>query len=543
MARLFTIKEGFENLGALKSGGQASVFKVRREDGAVSAIKVLFTPIISESDKAYRDFQNEVEKLQRVNNPSNPHVVRIISSGLTDSSSQPYIEMEFIEGPDVEELLKPPHTPVFSVHEATKLAEHLASALAHCHGRGVKHGDIKSNNIKYNEATGQYMLLDFGLAILSDEQRRTSLRQAGAVEFMAPEQNDGKLLFASDVYSFGVLLFEVLAGTVPFPLLSDNPSARHRVMLAHMENAPPDLLSLRKTHLPAEWGEGKKTLELQLPQWLLHTIERCLYKKPEERFENGEELFRFIQEQTKNAVSVAAPAATNDQWLLEKKVLQQQLHQQQKQIDELRQSLAAKERENRTLVQQAEQAQVVYTTPERKGISPAAFYTLLVIAGLLAAFAAYSFLQNESTFLNKEQTSPQRVADDTVQTTEEKKPARRTNSLPKPQVIVPQDTPLQDEPLASNNETATTDSVTQNTEPSSGTVAGAKKQYRVVDRAYFHNEPDETTRRNAFIIHWNNAVLTPLDETDEFIYVVYTNEKGQTSKGWLLKKDLEVIEQ
>jgi serine/threonine-protein kinase len=105
-------------------------------------------------------------------------VVRILSFGISETGSFPFIEMEFIEGPDLEDLLKAPHDPVFTIKETIRVAEHLANALAHCHRVEVKHGDIKSNNVKFNEHTGNYVLLDFGLALMSDEQRRTSLRRA-----------------------------------------------------------------------------------------------------------------------------------------------------------------------------------------------------------------------------------------------------------------------------------------------------------------------------------------------------------------------------
>lgn len=64
MARVFTITEGLENLGALRSGGQGSVYKARRGN-IISAVKILPTPIHSEddNDKNYQDFQNEVSKL------------------------------------------------------------------------------------------------------------------------------------------------------------------------------------------------------------------------------------------------------------------------------------------------------------------------------------------------------------------------------------------------------------------------------------------------------------------------------------------------
>ena len=67
-------------------------------------------------------------------------------------------------------------------------------------------------------------------------------------------------------------------------------------------------------------------------------------------------------------------------------------------------------------------------------------------------------------------------------------------------------------------------------------------KYKVISKAYFHDAPDESTRRKAFIIHWNNAVLTPLEEKNGFVYIVFTNHLGQTSKGWLRKQDLMRIE-
>ena len=137
-------------MGALKTGGQGSVYKARRMGEVITAVKLLPTPIFSESgdDKNYTAFQNEVKKLEKVNADPNPNVVKMLSYGITDSGSFPFIEMEFIEGPDLEELLKPPHDAVFTIKEAIKLAEQLAHALEHCHSRDVKHGDIKSNNVK-----------------------------------------------------------------------------------------------------------------------------------------------------------------------------------------------------------------------------------------------------------------------------------------------------------------------------------------------------------------------------------------------------------
>ncbi len=289
MSKVFTITEGLENLGALRTGGQGSVYKGKRIGAIYSAVKLIPTPIHTENqdDKNYRNFENEVAKLLKVNENPSPNVVKMLSYGITESGSFPYIEMEYIEGPDLGELLHPPHEKIFPLKELIKVAEQLASALAHCHQLGVKHGDVKSNNVKYNVHTGNYVLLDFGLAIMSEEQRRTSIRHAGAVEFMAPEQNEGKMLLQSDIYSYGIILYELLAGQVPFPLSGNSDTGRNAVMIRHMESEVPNVIELREANLPTTWTDEQKKKEMQVPDWLLTLIDKCLQKDPELRFGNG----------------------------------------------------------------------------------------------------------------------------------------------------------------------------------------------------------------------------------------------------------------
>jgi serine/threonine protein kinase len=296
MSKVFTIADGLENLGALRTGGQGSVYKGKRTGTIYSAVKLIPTPIHTESgdDKNYRNFQNEVAKLQKVNEIPNPNIVKILSSGVTESGSFPFIEMEFIDGPDLNELLAPPHDKIFTLKELLKVADQLSCALAHCHKVGVKHGDIKSNNVKYNIHTGNYVLLDFGLAIMSEEQRRSSIRHAGAAEFMAPEQHEGKMLLQTDIYSYGVILYELLTGQVPFPLTGEGDTGRNAVMLGHMESEVPDALRTRKLNLPEDWPEQKLRQEMQVPAWLINLIKKCLQKKPEDRYADGQELHDAI---------------------------------------------------------------------------------------------------------------------------------------------------------------------------------------------------------------------------------------------------------
>jgi eukaryotic-like serine/threonine-protein kinase len=477
MARIFTIAEGLQILGALKTGGQGSVYKAKKTDEIITAVKLLPTPIFNESeeDKDYATFQNEVQKLKKVNEEPNPNVVRIIDHGISPSGSLPFIVMEFIEGPDLEELLKPPHDRVFTIKEVIRVAEHLSNALSHCHRLNVKHGDIKSNNVKFNLHSGNYVLLDFGLAVMSDEQRRTSLRQAGAIEFMAPEQSEGAILFQTDVYSFGVVLFELLAGTVPFPLRDKTDTARNLVMLAHLDAPVPDLVTLRKNNLPASWDEEKKLQESYIPDWLVSTIHRCLEKKPEDRFANGVQLHNFIVRNSTAPVTAAVVTGTNARRI--------------QQLEEENRKLVKEKKELEALVLRYQSSQTAAPAPqnyvsEQSAPRNSSSSTLIafIITAIIVAIIVYFALKDNR---------PKSIANDPVQQAETPKT------------------------------------------PVSFKVAAT--------RAYFHNEPEESTRRSAFIPM--NASLEGTDEKNGFVYTEFTNSRGQVSKGWLKRQDLVTLEE
>jgi serine/threonine protein kinase len=403
MSKVFTIAEGLENLGALRTGGQGSVYKGRRTGTIYSAVKLIPTPIHTESgdDKNYRNFQNEVAKLQKVNEIPNPNIVKILSSGVTESGSFPFIEMEYIEGPDLNELLAPPHEKIFTLKELLKVADQLACALAHCHKVGVKHGDIKSNNVKYNIHTGNYVLLDFGLAIMSEEQRRSSIRHAGAVEFMAPEQHEGKMLLQTDIYSYGVILYELLTGEVPFPLNGEGDSGRNAVMIGHMEAEVPDALRARKVNLPEDWPEQKMRQEMQVPAWLINLINKCLQKKPEDRYNDGQELHDAIVAGSLSAASGggvnAAGGGVANANLAALKAENKKL---QEQILEL-QSAAPEVSDIDTLP---------VNDPSKMVVSKLAFNALVVLLGLFIIFSVYA------AFIKKDARLPVGTTQDSLQT-------------------------------------------------------------------------------------------------------------------------------
>ena len=537
MAKIFTITEGLENLGALKSGGQGSVYKARKTGEIITAIKILPTPIASESDddKHFISFQNEVQKLKKVNEIPNPNVVSIIASGITSSGNLPYIEMEYIEGPDLGELLKPPYDPVFTVKETIKVADQLANALAHCHRANIKHGDIKSNNVKFNQHTGNYILLDFGLSVMSDEQRRTSIRYAGAIEFMAPEQSSGETLTETDVYSFGIVLFELLTGNVPFPLMNKSEMARNAVMVAHMETLPPDVISLRRQALPGYWSIEKQQREMEIPVWLLSMIYKCLEKDPAKRFKNGSELQEFIHlgtigDERKKGISLspAGNAASQvDESGLKKEILtlQTRLAEKEELLKDLQYVLDTRERE---LVE----AQYNGVT-KRTGVSKSLFSLVLIAALGLAGFAAYD------TFYKPVKPVPT----GTVAQTDNNKLPENADSI----------TAITDKPIKKTRGKLKKNSnspfiaaghkpgkklapVTDSTSDELNVHQGDK--FTILNTAYFYDAPDKF-RRTAIYLTPGDATLKLSGETDEFRYAVFTDDKGRAIKGWLLKKDFK----
>lgn len=539
MAKIFTIAEGLENLGALKSGGQGSVYKARKTGEIITAIKILPTPIASENDddKHFISFCNEVQKLKRVNEVPNPNVVSIIASGISSSGNLPFIEMEYIEGPDLGELLLPPYDPVFTVKETLKVAEHLASALAHCHRANIKHGDIKSNNVKFNQRTGNYVLLDFGLSVMSDEQRRTSIRYAGAIEFMAPEQSTGETLTETDVYSYGIILFELLTGTVPFPLTNKGEMARNTVMLAHMEKLPPDIITLRYNALPDEWSVDKQQREMEIPVWLLRMIYKCLEKDPAKRFKNGCDLQEFIQRGTisderkkgiDNLLELPAKPGVDEPALRKEiLVLQDALDKKENLVKDLQYVVETRDRE---LIEARR-----YIATRRNGVSKSVFFLVFIVALGLGGFAAYDKLYNTGkrvpagTTINVEKklqaiTDP--VTTPPVNTASEK---RIKNTANRP--LKKSDTPIAHAAKKTHKKNTPVTHYSKYRRRQSET-------YAILKNTYFYNAPD-TSKRSDIYLTAGDATLTLKEESGDFQYAIFIDQDGKPLKGWLLKKDFK----
>ena len=330
--------EEYTLLDELGQGGYATVYKVRHNNlGYIRAIRVLNAIIAhGETDKTYQKFLEECKLLLRLGNGNHPNIVHIYQPLL--KAQRAIVEMDFVDGKDLYHYLEEKHSFV-EIKDVLRLLSDIGSALSYCHediykfcmdkdednlqddpedGRKVLldnktkqrlinkyrviHNDIHSGNIIRRE-DGSYVLLDFGLAIEGDSVVRSSRRKNGAPEFKAPEkwENDSILTTQSDIYSFGVVLYEYLAGRVPFLFDKKNSNpveAEYLLGKAHKEQQPASIFDLRKAAF--EHAHPGEIYEKDYPEWLEVLIMKCLSKSTKDRFRNGKELYSFVLEYTNN---------------------------------------------------------------------------------------------------------------------------------------------------------------------------------------------------------------------------------------------------
>jgi len=236
-------------------------------DGRDVAIKLL--DATGWTDEVHRRFAREGRILCSLDHPN---ILRCFAVG-TDGDV-PYMVTEFLAGRPLDEIIDDdgpvPLTTFFPWAGA------LVEALAHAHGHGILHRDIKAANVMILD-DGSLRLLDFGLA--RQVGGGTKITETGVVvgtpDYLSPEMIAGETLTkASDVYSVGVLLFEMLAGRLPFPAptLAD-------VLAAHTRLRPPSLRQLRP----------------ELSRGLVLVVERCLEKEPAARYQAFTELGAALQ--------------------------------------------------------------------------------------------------------------------------------------------------------------------------------------------------------------------------------------------------------
>jgi serine/threonine protein kinase len=259
----FTIVE------AIGHGAFSDVLLAEDGDGTRVVLKCPHEALLGDTS-AFDRFRREIEIAKRLDHPGIQH-----SYDLHGHRSRPYLVMEYVEGQTLRELLR--REGRLTTARAIDLTEQLAAARAYAHQQGVFHRDLKPENVLVT-AAGRLVVTDFGIALMTGARRLTwrwFTSAVGTPDYMAPEQIQGKRGDArTDVYAMGVMLYEMLAGRVPWE--GDNPLS---VMSQHLNAPVPSL----------------HTINPQVLAPLEAVVRKCLRKDPAERYEDAAALLHDLK--------------------------------------------------------------------------------------------------------------------------------------------------------------------------------------------------------------------------------------------------------
>ncbi len=267
-------------------GGMAVVYAA--EDVRLQrkvALKVLPPDLAFRPDVRER-FVREAQMAARLNHP---HIVPIYA--VHEVPGLVCFAMALVEGESLAaRILREPRPPFSFV---ASVLEQMADALAYAHAYGVVHRDMKPDNVLLDRASGRALVTDFGIARAAESGSRLTQTgiAVGTPAFMSPEQamGDKEVDGRSDVYAVGVIGYLMLAGRLPF----EAPTTP-AMLMQHVSDTPPPLRSLRP----------------ETPRVLVDILERCLAKKPADRWESALQLRDTLRRvQRDGSLSAPMPSA------------------------------------------------------------------------------------------------------------------------------------------------------------------------------------------------------------------------------------------
>jgi serine/threonine-protein kinase len=204
----------FRITSRIARGGMGAVYLARgTDDGTAYAVKLLRDELLLDLRVRER-FLYESRAASRVVHPA---VARTLEVGEM-ATGELFIVMEYVNGPPLRRLLKAGRV---SENRAVLIGAAIAEGLAAAHAQGVIHRDLKPENVlvpRGENADSVVKLVDFGIARIVDAPRITTTQHVlGTPQYISPEQAmGGPIDNRSDVYALGVILYEMLAGALPF---------------------------------------------------------------------------------------------------------------------------------------------------------------------------------------------------------------------------------------------------------------------------------------------------------------------------------------
>jgi serine/threonine-protein kinase len=198
-----------ERLGA---GGMSTVYRARDNVLERQVAVKLLAEHLADDDGFVARFRREALAAARL---IHPNVVQVYDSGLDTDAHRHFIVMEYVEGPTVAQLLR--EHDRLPVEQAADIAAQACEGLEYAHRHGVIHRDVKPGNLIVNP-DGVVKLVDFGIAKAAEDSHITQIGSVvGTAAYLSPERAQGDEATASaDVYSLGVVVYQMLAGRLPY---------------------------------------------------------------------------------------------------------------------------------------------------------------------------------------------------------------------------------------------------------------------------------------------------------------------------------------
>ena len=256
----------YEVLEPLGHGGMGVVHKARDlRLGRFAALKFISPGLIGRDDVRERFFR----EARALSSLSHPHIATIYEVDETDDV--PFLAMEFLPGGTLRDRIDTARAQGSVIDPGTLLdwGTGLAEGLAHAHGKGIVHRDVKSSNAMF-DGEGRIKLTDFGLAKDASLEASSTASVAGTVAYMSPEQlSGGPVDHRSDLYSLGVVLYEMAALQLPF-----SGSSPHELVNKIVGDEAPTLSSLR--------GDVSQALD--------QVVSRLLSKSAAQRYQNAQDV-------------------------------------------------------------------------------------------------------------------------------------------------------------------------------------------------------------------------------------------------------------
>jgi len=227
----FSIKD-YDILNEIGRGGFGTVFLARQKSlNRNVAIKIL-TASRSQSKDDIMRFQREAQALATL---THDNIVSVIDYAYQQGSY--YLVMEFVDGTTFESALD----KKIAFQPALYIVEKIVLALRSAHRHNIIHRDVKPGNILLGKQ-GTIKLADFGLAALRDQSNQYSSMDCavGTLQYMAPESmvSPKEVDYRVDIFSLGCILYQVIAGTIPFPGNSI-PEVSYRILNEPPPTPPP----------------------------------------------------------------------------------------------------------------------------------------------------------------------------------------------------------------------------------------------------------------------------------------------------------------